>query len=71
MFYYTAKSKYLPITHQIETEIEMTEGQCFTIVTKPASKRPLVLKVVKVSDQPFTSGTVHKVSEVDLNVEQF
>ena len=72
MFYYTVESSHWPMNLEFKSHIELTEGQCFRIISHNGLRTyPTRFKVLEVSDTPTYSGDIVEILDADLNVESF
>lgn len=72
MFYYKVESSHWQNELEFKSKIQLTEGQCFRIVSHDGFKSyPTRFKIKSVSDTPTYSGTIVEVLEVNTDVEAF
>lgn len=72
MFYYTVESSHWNRNLEFKSKLEMTEGQCFRILSHDGSRSyPTRFKVLTVSENPTYSGNIVEILDMDLSVDPF
>ena len=72
MKYYKVKSSHWLRDLEFGSDIELTVGQCFRILSSNGGREyPTRFKVLEVNDTSNYPGYIVTINEVDLNVEPF
>lgn len=72
MFYYIVQSSHWPMELEFRSDISLSVGQCFRILSHDGDRPyPTRFKVLSVSENPTYNGRIVNINSVDLNVEQF
>ena len=72
MKYYIVKSSHWPSIYEFRSDIEMSVGQCFRILSSNCGKvYPTRFKVLEVNETSNNPRWIVTINEVDLNVDSF